>query len=204
MSELTERRRSRRLDLTIAAVLVGAFVLTWGGISVVSAAGKADPSEYIAALGSAQTAADQLPAGFPASEYGHNGISLETAHFIGAFGSVKFWTAEEVGTGDLCLISIDAGTGMGAGSCAPPSVLQSSPMSLSTRYYGKTVFEAFLVGDAFSDAQVPSPWVKAGHNLVVIDGETTTGKEITLTSKSDSQSLTIRRFPVVPEGDVKP
>ena len=106
--------------------------------------------------------------------------------------------AENTGSGELCLISKDSVTAMAAGACAPANVLQSRALSFaatspvaSSAMSDTTSFEAFLIGDSFADAQVPSPWVKAGHNLIVVDGES---KELTLTSESESRSLTIRRF----------
>ena len=191
--EANERRRPPRQALMIAAVLVAAFAVTWGVISVASAVSEDDPSAYIAALGLTRTAVDELPDEIDPSAYGHSGVSAETSHFVGAFDGVRFWVAENIGSGELCLISKDSVTSTGGGGCAPANVLKSSSISFAL-VNGTTSYEAFLIGDAFAGAQIPSPWVKAGHNLIVVDSESTTGKELTLTSESASRSLTIRRF----------
>ena len=72
-TEANERRRPRRRALTIAAVIVTAFAVTWGVISVASAVSEDDPSEYIAALGLTRTAVDELPDEIDPSGYGHSG-----------------------------------------------------------------------------------------------------------------------------------
>ena len=201
VTEANERRRPRRRALMIAAVLVGAIAIAWGVIGVASAIGEDDPSRYIAALGPTRTAVDELPHDIDASGYGHSGVSADTSHFVGSFHGVRFWVARNIGSGELCLISQDSLTGTAAGACAPANVLQSRPLSLAATSPGPSSatsdtksFEAFLIGDSFADARVPRPWVKVGHNLIVVDGESTTGKDLTVTSESESRSLTIRRF----------